>query len=164
MMLGFGYNKNTVKDGLKRSTRAVLIGGLFHHEHASSFGLNEEGSAWLYTEMQAQLIFCIGIAFEVKICGKKSWATPQFMQDCIKEEILDYEKRESMSPGSILSYIFRRLYEIETMTPQERRDLIHLRQSAELIQEKDRRADIAALTKLFESKTREFVSILLERF
>jgi len=88
-MLGFGYNKNTVKDGLKRSTRAVLIGGLFHHEHASSFGLNEEGSAWLYTEMQAQLIFCIGIAFEVKICGKKSWATPQFMQDCIKEEILE---------------------------------------------------------------------------
>lgn len=163
-MLGFGYNKNRVEDGLKRSTRAVLIGGLFQHQDVSSFGLNKEGAAWLYTEMQAQLIFCIGIVFNNKICGKKSWATPQFMENCIKEEILDYEKEEGMSPGAILSYVFRRLYEIEAMKSDERKRLKHLRQSAELIHEKDNRAEVNTLSKLFENKTREFLGLLMERF
>ncbi len=48
----FGHKKGKVEGGLKRSARAVLIGGLFTNEQAASYGLNDEASSWLYTEMQ----------------------------------------------------------------------------------------------------------------
>lgn len=160
----FGYKQTKVEEGLWRSTRAVLIGGLFHPEHVEQYGLSEEASAMLYTEMQAHLIFCIGIVFNNKIAGKKSWATPQFMEDCIKREVESYEKEIGQHPGMITSILFKRLYEIESMSPQQRASLEHLKDSARRVYEKDQRANVDQLATLFENETREFVKILVDRF
>ncbi len=160
----FGYKESKVEDGLRRSTRAVLIGGLFHQDHAEKFKLNKEATAWLYTEMLAQLIYCIGIVFNHKICGKKSWATPEFMENCIKKEIEIYEKEINQHPGSIMSFIFKRLYEIENMSPQERANLEHIKESAKRIKKIDPKTNITSLEEIFAIKTREFSQMLLERF
>jgi len=160
----FGYKQSKVEEGLRRSTRAVLIGGLFHPEHVEQFGLNEEASAMLYTEMLAHLIYCIGIVFKNKIAGKKSWATPQFMESCIKREVESYENETKQHPGMITSILFKRLYEIEEMSPQQRASLEHLRDSAQRVYEKDKRVDVDQLSNLFEIKTREYIKILFDRF
>lgn len=166
-MLGFGY-KNAVKEGIKKSTRAVLIGGLFHYTEAKSFGLNERGSAHLYAQMLSQLIYCILIVFSTKV--KKKWATPQFVEEYITEEILNYEKENGFS----LSFVFENIQMIMTINQlaiigtgtanQKTRDQAHFQWSAESIQKEDKQADITTLIKLFELKTQEFVNILLIKF
>ena len=160
----FGYKQNKVEEGLRRSTRAVLIGGLFHPEHVEQYGLSEEASAMLYTEMQAHLIFCIGIVFNNKIAGKKSWATPQFMENCIKREVESYEKELGHHPGIVTSILFKRLYEIEAMSPQQRASFEHIKDSARRVYGKDLRANVDELEKLYENKTRKFVKVLADRF
>lgn len=160
----FGYKQSKVEDGLRRSTRAVLIGGLFHPDHAEEFGLNKEASAFLYTEMMAQLIGCIGAVYMGKVAGKKAWATPQFMEDCVKKEVASYEKEIGIHPGGIASILFKRLYEMEEMSPQQRASLEHLKESAQRVYKLDPRADKEELETLFETKSREFFKILIERF
>jgi len=160
----FGYKQSKVEEGLRRSTRAVLIGGLFHPEHVEQYGLNEEASAMLYTEMIAHLIYCIGIVFNNKIAGKKSWANPKFMESCIKREMDNYEKETEQHPGAITSILFKRLYEIEGMSPQQRASLQHFRDSAKRVYGKDKRVNVDQLSSLFENKTKEFIKILFDRF
>jgi hypothetical protein len=160
----FGYKESKVGEGLRRSTRAVLIGGLFHTEDAEKYKLNEEASSMLYTEMLVHLIGCIGMVFMNKIAGKKSWATPQFMEACVKNEIEAYEYQNSLHPGMLTSIIFKRLYAIERMSPQQRASLEHLKDSARLVHAKDSQANIDQLATLFENKTREFTKILSDRF
>jgi hypothetical protein len=160
----FGYKRNKVEEGLRRSTRAVLIGGLFHIDHVKQYRLNEDASAMLYSEMLAHLIYCIGIVFNNKIAGKKSWATPQFMESCIKKEAESYEKELGQHPGMITSVTFKRLYEFEGMSSQQRASLQHIKDSTLRICKKDPRANANELETLFENKTREFVKILADRF
>jgi len=160
----FGYKQSKVEEGLMRSTRSVLIGGLFHSDHVEKYGLNEEASAVLYTEMQSHLVYCIGIVFNNKIAGKKSWATPQFMEACIKNEVANYEKEIGQHPGAITSILFKRLYEIESMSPQQKASLEHIKDSARRVYGKDPRANVDDLSNLFENKTRDFIKTLFDRF
>lgn len=160
----FGYKKEKVEDGLRRSTRAVLIGGLFHPDHVEKYNLNKEASSWFYSEMLSHLIFCIGVVFNHKISGKKSWATQAFMQDCIKKEIEVYESENSQPPGTVQSIIFKRLYEIEKMSAQERSSLAHIKESASRIKNLDKNANQNEIENLIEEKTREFINILLPKF
>ncbi len=160
----FGYKQSKVEEGLRRSTRAVLIGGLFHPDHVEKYGLNEDASATLYTEMLSHLIYCIGIVFNNKIAGKKSWATPQFMEASIKDEIENYERESGQHPGAITSILFKRLYEIEAMSAQQRASLEHIKESARRVYQKDSRANVSDLSQLFETKTSDFVKMLIDRF
>lgn len=160
----FGYSRSEVEDALQRSTRAVLIGGLFHIDHTDDFNLNQEASAYLYSEMLSHLIFCIGIVYNHKIFGKKSWATSNFMETCIKREIEAYEKENSFSPGTILSPLFKRVYEIKGMSSQDRMELNHIKESVQRIYNLDKNANITTLKNTFEGKTRDFVEVLMQRF
>lgn len=160
----FGYKESEVEDSLRRSTRAVLIGGIFHTDHAEQFKLNKEATAYIYTEMLSNLIYCIGIVYQNKILGKKSWATTKFLENCIKKEIESYERQFCQTTGSITSIIFKRLYEIERMSPQQRANLEHIRESASKIKSIDSNADMNLLEKTYEVKTREFIKILIDRF
>ena len=127
-----------------------------------TYGLNEEASAMFYTEMLSHLVYCIGIVFNNKIAGKKSWATPQFMEACIKNEVANYEKEIGQHPGAITSILFKRLYEIESMSPQQRASLEHMKESARRVYEKDSRANVNDLSNLFENTTRDFIKTLFE--
>ena len=64
------------------------------------------------------------------------------MHDCIKKEIEDYEKEMNQPPGMITSILFKRLYEMDSMSYQQRASLEHLKDSAMRVHGKDQRANI----------------------
>ena len=50
-------------EALQRGTKAILVGGFFHAENADEYGLNEEASAWLYTEALAHQVYDLIVIF-----------------------------------------------------------------------------------------------------
>lgn len=160
----FGYKKDKVEEGLRRSTKAVLIGGIVHIDDVEKLKLNEEASAELYAESQAHLIYCIGTVFNNKIIGKKKWATPQFMEECIKREVEIFEKTNNLHPGMLTSILFKRLYEIESMTQKQRAKFEHVKDSAKRVYNKDPSANIQQLENFIGGFLIEFSKIIFDRF
>ena len=116
------FLKDRAAEALKRGTKAVLIGGFFHVTDAAKFRLNEEASAYLYTEAEAHQIYILTCMFQSTLAKEKSWATSAFAIKAINDAATDYEIEHGISPGSISSYVFRRCAEIDNLSPQERHD------------------------------------------
>ena len=75
-----------------------------------------------------------------------------------------YERELSLSPGTVVFSTFKRLYEIESMSLQDRSSLTHIKESAERINCIDSTANMKEIEAQIEAKTREFIKILSERF
>ncbi len=142
----FGLSKKEqASEKLQCGTKSILKSGFFSAQYAEDYGLNEQASAWLYTEALAHQIYVLIAIFNNTFGKKYEWATPQFMIKAINEAIVDYEIQEGSTPGSISSFIFRRCAEMDALSPQDRVAGEHFRQSASKVAEFDSQADRAAI-------------------
>lgn len=161
----FGLSKKErATEALQRGTKAILIGGFFHVQHAEKYGLNEQASAWLYTEALAHQVYVLIVIFNNTLAKKYGWATLQFAMKAINEAITDYEIQEGSTPGSVSSFIFRRCAEMDTLTPQERVAGEHFRQSARKVFEYDSRADQEAIAERLSAVSKEYFEIAVKMF
>jgi len=156
--------KERAKEALHRGTKAVLIGGFFHVQHAGEFGLNEQASAWLYTEALAHQIDVLIVISNNTLAKRYRWATPEFAVKTINEAITDYEIQEGFTPGSISSFVFRRCAEMDSLSPQERVNGQHFCQSARKIKEFDPGADEELIVKKLGAVAREYFAIAVKMF
>ncbi len=161
----FGLSKKEqATEALQRGTKAILIGGFFHVQHAEEYGLNEQASAWLYTEALAHQIYVLIVIFNNTLAKEYSWATPQFAMKAINEAITEYEIQEDSTPGSVSSFIFRRCAEMDTLSPQKRVDGEHFRQSAWKVAEFDSRADQDAIAGRLSAVAMEYFDGAVKMF
>ncbi len=161
----FGLSiKERAREALLRGTKAVLIGGFFHVQHAEEFGLNEQASAWLYTEALAHQIYVFTVISNNTLAKQYGWATPEFVLKAINEAITDYETQEGSPPGSISSFVFRRCAEMDSLSPQERVAGEHFRRSARKIMELDPMADEERIVERLDAVAREYFDVALRMF
>lgn len=149
-------SKGRAKEALQRGTKAILIGGFFHVQHAAEFGLNEQASSWLYTEALAHQIYVLSVIANNKLTQKYKWATPDYVIKCINEAIIEYEIKEGFTPGAISSVAFRRCTDFDSLSRQERIDGEHYWQSAKLVKEVDPKADEEKVAARLESVAWEY--------
>jgi hypothetical protein len=162
-MFGMSMRERAV-EALHRGTKAVLIGGYFHIDHSKQFGLNEEASAWLYTEAISQQIYALTVIANNTISKNYRWATPELVIKTINEIITDFEIKERLTPGSISSFVFRRCAEIDQLTPQQRADGEQFWQSARKIRKLDQRANEPEIVEKLASTTQEYFHTALKMF
>jgi hypothetical protein len=161
----FGLSKKErATEALQRGTKAILIGGFFHVQHAEQYGLNEQASAWLYTEALAHQVYILIVIFNNTLAKQYGWATHQFAMKAINEAIADYEIQEGSTPGSLSSFIFRRCAEMDALTPQERVAGKHFRQSAQKVFEYDSRADQEAIAERLSAVSGEYFENAVKMF
>jgi len=149
-MFGLSFKEKTT-EALQRGTKAALTGGFFHYTQAQRFGLNDEATSWLYTEALAHQIYMLGLLYKNSTLGKYKWATYEFSIKSITSALTDHEIKEGLTPGSISSFVFKRCYEIDQLTPKERETGEEYSQSAKLIADKDPRANQKNITKALEN-------------
>lgn len=161
----FGLSmKERAKEALHRGTKAVLIGGFFHVQHAEEFGLNEQASAWLYTEALAHQIYVLIVISNNTLAKRYGWATPEFAVKAITEAITNFETQEGSTPGSISSFVFRRCAEMDSLSPQERVDGEHFRQSARKIKALDPKTDEERIVERLDAVAREYFDVAVKMF
>ena len=161
----FGLSKKErAKEALQRGTKAVLIGGFFHVQHAEEYGLNEQASAWFYTEALAHQIYILIVIFHNTFGKKYGWATSEFAVKAINETLTDYEIKEGLTPGSVSSFIFRRCAEMDALSSQDRVDGEHFRQSACKVAELDSRADQESIANKLSSVAMEYFDNAVKMF
>lgn len=151
------------KETLHLATKVVLIGGFFHANQADEFGLNEEASACLYTEVLAHQIYVLIVISNQKLVKRYGWAT-EFAIGEINKAISNHEIREGFIPGSIGSLVFQRCFEMDSLSPQERHNGEHYRQSARKIKEFDSRADEERIVERLATVAREYFDITVKKF
>ena len=154
-MFGLSLRERSA-EALRRGARAALTGGFFHYTEAESFQLNIDASSYLYTEALAHQIYTLGLIYGQALVGKEKWATPEHFFKSVAKGITEHEKEQSLLPGSISSFVFKRFMEIEELTPEKRRNGEHFNQSVELVKKKDPSADVNAIRKALEKASRDY--------
>ncbi len=156
-MFGFSLRERAA-EALRRGARAAMTGGFFHHSEVDGFGLNKEASSFLYTEALSHQIYALGLIFGETLVGKEKWATPEFFFESVGKGIAEHEKEQSLMPGSVSSFVFKRFMEIENLTPQERNNGEHFNQSTCLIKGKDISANSDDIVKALMTATEQYYS------
>lgn len=161
----FGLSKKRrVAEALRRGTKAILIGGFFHVEHAEEFHLSEEASAWLYTEAIAHQTYVLMVTFNNTLAKRYRWATPAFAIKAVSGAMADFEMEQGLVPGGISSFALRRCAEMDALSPEERTSGIHFSQSAAKIAELDPAADQRAIVERLSSVARTYFDNILSMF
>ncbi len=96
------------------------------------------------------------VGYKHSTLGKYKWATSEFSIKNITSTITEDELKNGLSPGSTSSFIFKRCYEIDALTPKERESGEHYRQSAKLVAEKDSNADVENIASVLEKVVDEY--------
>ena len=144
----FGLSlRERAAEALRRGSRAALTGGIFHYTDVDRFHLNKDASSYLYTEAIAHQIYALGLVFGQTFVGKENWATLEFFFTSVAKGISEHEQKESLQPGSISSFVFKRFAEMEELSPDNRRNGEHFNQSIALVKHKDPSADGVAIRK-----------------
>ena len=95
---------------------------------------------------------------------KYRWASAEFVNKAINEEITDFEFREGVTPGSISSFVFRRCAEMDRLTPQQRADGEQFWQSARKIREIDQGANESEIVEKLASVMQEYFHTAIKMF
>ena len=153
----FGLSKKErAAEALRRGTKAVLIGGFFHVEHTEEFGLNDEASAWLFTEAIAHQIYVLFVIFNNTLAKKYRWATHDFALKAVSDAMVDFELEGGQPPGVISSITLRRCTEMDALTAAEGASGAHYRQSAAKVAEHDPTANKDAIEERLSSVARRY--------
>jgi len=149
MVFGLSFKEKTA-EAIQRGTKAALSGGFFHHTQAQKFNLNDEATAWLYTQALVHQIYMLGVLYKHSTMGKYKWATPDFLTKNIDSALTEHEIIEGLTPGTRRSFIFKRCIEMDNLTPKERETGQHYHHSAKLVAEKDSNANEASIARTLE--------------
>ena len=107
-MFGFGKRERTA-EALRRGAAAALTGGFLHNSQIEALGLNKEATAWIYTESIVHQLFSLGILYSNCAISNQAWATASFFNDAVTDALTKHEKNNGLSPGSITSFVFKRI-------------------------------------------------------
>lgn len=162
-MFGLSKKERAI-EALQRGTKAAMIGGFFHVQHTEEYGLNEQASAWLYTEALAHQIYVLIVIFNNTLAKEHAWATTEFAIKAINNAITDWELQEGSTPGSVSSFIFRRCAEMDSLSAQERVDGKHFWQSARKISDFDPRANQESIANRLDRVAREYFDSAVKMF
>lgn len=143
-------------EALRRGARAAMTGAYFHHSRVPQFGLNEEASAWLYTEALAHLIYTLSLLYGHALTGKETWATPEFFFKAVAKGIGESEKEQGLAQHSVTSFVLKRVVEMDLLSGEQRTNGEHLKQSAILVQKKDQSANATEITAALEQASMNF--------
>lgn len=111
----FGLSqKERAAEALRRGALAAMSGGYFHHSHAAAFGLNEQATAYLYTDAIAHQIYALGYIASRALSGKK-WAGPDFFFGAVVRGLREAEARAELAPDSMVSVALKRYSELEAI-------------------------------------------------
>lgn len=143
-------------EALRRGARAAMTGAYFHHSRIPEFKLNEEASAWLYTEALAHQIYALGSMYGRALVGKNEWATPEFFFKAVGKGLGESEREQKLAPNSVASFVLKRFLEMEELSAEQRKNGEHFRQSFSLIQKKDSSANSAAILKALEEASTSY--------
>jgi hypothetical protein len=135
-----------------------MTGGFFHHTEAQRFGLNEEAEAYLYTEAMVHQIYALAVLYRLALLGKGKWATPEFFFKSVGKGLAEHERESELAPGSVSSFVFKRLMDMGNLSPEQTRDGEHFNQSVALVREYDPSADKSAIHVALQKASEEYFS------
>ena len=154
-MLGFGLKKRTA-EAIRRGVRASLTGAFFHRTRVQEFGLNDEGSAWLFTEAYAHQFYVLG-CITTHACKNERWATFEFFAKSAVDGIRESERTGGMNTEQLTPILLKRYSDFEALGSEARLRGEHYRSSAILVAERDESADIESITRALSSSTERYM-------
>lgn len=156
--------KERAREAIYRGTKAALTGGFFHYSDAQKFGLNEQATAWLYTEALALQIYTLVTIFNNKLGGRHKWANVEFVVEAIEKATKEYEKENGLKYGSVGHFVINRMVEIDQMAPDQRRGKEHLWESAQKVKNFDKFAPEEELVDSLDSACLNYFNNAIKMF
>jgi hypothetical protein len=144
-MFGLTMQERTA-EAIRRGALAAMTGAYFHHSKVPKFGLNDAGSGWLYSEALAHLIYTLNLLIG-NVLGGEKWATPEFFFKAVAKGVRESERELGLAGDSVLSFVIKRVVEMDALSSEQRTNGEHLRQSVALIQKMDPSANGSAIAK-----------------
>lgn len=154
-MFGLTLRERTA-EAIRRGAKAAMTGAYFHHSQTPEFGLNEEASAWLYTESIAHLIYTLNLLYAHAPGAREVWATPEFFFKAVAKGLNESEQEQGLAQNSVLSFVVKRVVEMDGLSGAERSSGEHLRQSAALVGKKDASGNGKAIAEALEKASMTF--------
>lgn len=154
-MFGLGLKERS-GEALRRGAKAIVLGSFYQHSQAEEHGLNERATAFLYSEALAHQLYALGQNYGLSLVGKHKWATPEFFLRNVAGILIDQEREQQLPPGALSEVLLNRFMDFEQMSPQDRKDGRHFKQSATLVAERDSSANAAIISKSLEQCSRSF--------
>ncbi|MGH8502546.1 MAG: hypothetical protein ACREVE_08740 [Gammaproteobacteria bacterium] len=151
-------------EALRRGARAAMTGAYFHHTKVAELGLNDEASAWLYTEGLAHQIYALGLVYGKAFVGKEKWATPDFFFASVGKGLAEADKENGLPPTATSSFVFKRFLEMEALSGEERHKGEHFRQSVVAVQKKDARASAQQIIQALEAASSSYFQDVRKMF
>jgi antitoxin component of RelBE/YafQ-DinJ toxin-antitoxin module len=158
----FGLSqKEHAAEALRRGAKAAMTGAYFHQTEVAQFGLNDDASAYLYTEALIHQIQALGYISNKALSGK-SWADWDFFIGSVVAGISEGDKEFGLTVSTLVPIIFKRIMEFESMPTNSKQETYA--DSARRVKERDHRADEAALCAALEEATRKYFADVVRLF
>lgn len=158
----FGLSqKERAAEALSRGAKAAMTGAYFHHTEAVKFGLNDNASAYLYTEALVHQIQALGFISSQALSGN-SWANWDFFIHAVVAGISEGDKEFGLNVSSLVPVIFKRIMEFQSMPTSSKRETYV--DSARRVKALDHRADEAALCAALEGATMKYLTDVARMF
>lgn len=158
----FGLSqKERAAEALRRGAKAAMIGHYFHHTDAAQFGLNDDATAYLWTEALVHQIQALGFIADKALSGK-SWVDGNFFWHAVADGISEGDKEFGLSISPLVPIIYKRIAEFNAMPTSSKRETYA--DSARRVKECDHRADEVALCAVLEKATMQYFVDVMKMF
>jgi hypothetical protein len=159
-MFGFSQ-KERAAEALRRGAKAATTGAYFHHTKVAQFGLNDDASAYLWTEALVHQISAL-VFISNKALSGKPWADFDFFARAVTEGISEGDKEFGLNVSSLVPIIFKRILEFNSMSTSSKQETYA--DSARRVKERDHLADEAALCAALEGATKKYFEDVVRMF